>query len=102
MAASRRRVPARLNNHTALSSCRARLWSPSGILGNLLEMRAYDPGLAQILRISELGYHGKPLITIGRGDAVIVFRQTRVRAIRNGVLARVFRPHVGCNNLHIT
>src|SRR5947207_10979637 len=48
------------NKPACRSLGRAGFRAPAGVISNLLEMRADHPGLAEILGVAELGYHGQP------------------------------------------
>src|SRR5438105_10906380 len=74
-----------------MSSGRAWLRGPAGVIRNFLEVLAHDPGFAEILWISEFSDHGEPLITVRSSHAVVILRQIRVRTVGNPVLARISR-----------
>ena len=74
------------------SSRGAGLRIPTRRVGSLFEMRTDDPGLAEILRITDLGYEREPLIAVRRRHQMIVLGEICVRAIGDAVLAGISRP----------
>ena len=65
---------------------------PTRRIGSLFEMGTNNPGLAEILRISDLGYEREPLIAVRRRHQMIVLGEVCVRAIGDAVLAGISRP----------
>src|SRR5207247_10824237 len=75
---------------------------PTRRVGSLFEMGADDPGLAEILRIADLGYEREPLIAVWRRHQMIVLGEVCVRAVGNAVLAGISRPQLSGDDLQIT
>src|SRR5437899_9595791 len=73
-------------------SRRAGLGVPARGIGNLLEVRADHPGLAEILGIPDLRDDREPRITVWGVHHMKVLGQVRVRAVRNAVFAGVACP----------
>ena len=74
---------------------------PTRRVGSLFEMGADDPGLAEILRIADLGYEREPLIAVRPRHQMIVLGEVRVRAVGNAVLAGISRPQLSGDDLQI-
>src|SRR5262249_45182971 len=64
-------------------------------------MGADDPGLAEILRIADLGYEREPLIAVRRGHQMIVLGEVCVSAVGDAVLTGISCPQLTGDDLQI-
>src|SRR6267378_462791 len=82
-----------------MSACRAGRRTPLAPVAFLLEMRARDERLLEVLRILDDSGHREPLIAVRLVVAIEVFEDHRVFAIGNAVLAKISRLQVRRDDL---
>src|SRR5882672_5112200 len=77
----------------------ARRRTPLGAIRLLFEMRARDEILIEVFRVGHDRRHHEPFIAVGRGEAIEVFRDRRVFAVRHAVPAKPARPELSSHDL---
>ena len=84
-----------------ISFRRARLRHPSRSIRFFPEVRARDKWPSQELRVPDLRSYHKPLVAIRRRDAVVIFRQHCIRAVRNTVPAKISGKQPGRHHFQV-
>src|SRR6186713_140070 len=87
-----------LPSGSRLSAGRTRPRIPPGRVGLLLEIRAGDERLGQILWILDDGGHREPDVAVPFREQIVVLTHRRARAVGHTVLAKVPRPQVRRDN----
>jgi len=80
----------------------AGLGVPAGGVAELLEVCGGDERHRQILGVADFGHHDQPIVAVGRLDAIVVFGEGGIGAVRNAVFAKIAGEHVGGGDFEIT